>query len=453
MCITGLTIAFEAPFVRRITSVTVPSSFANKPETIPFLVTQRVDNRRRQRYEGIRAFEIASPKRLSIVEIEITTNTTSGTMIRIALPSLFFERGKLLAAVSGVAFAANLVLMQAGLYFGFQKSATSVISRVGGDLWVMARGTALVDFADPLSAGVGDLVRALPCVDEARAVIFSWATIRKPSGGIDNIQLIAAEPAPGTTLPWSLAAGLPSDLRAPSRIAVDAADLERLELPERAIGAPVELQDRTVYVGAVTKGIRSFTVVPYLFADLREARRILGFADGQATFWALDLEDPACASSVRASVEQHADLAVRDRREFEQMTSRYWVIGSGAGATLAFAALLGFVVGLVVVGQTLYSLTASRSRELATLKAMGASGRELAAFVLWQAGFLAIVGGAIGLACALGLQLLVAQLGLTVVLDTVVVGGGLGTIVVMCVLASLASVRSIYRLEAARVFE
>lgn len=374
-------------------------------------------------------------------------------MIRIALQSLFFERGKLLAALSGVAFAANLVLVQAGLFFGFQRSSTAVIARVGGDLWVMARGTALVDFADPLSPGVGDIVRALPCVERARPVIFSWASIRKPSGGIDNVQLIAAESRPGDALPWALAEGLPSDLRAPLRIAVDAADLSRLELPDRAIGAPVELQDRTVYVGAVTRGIRSFTVVPYLFAEPHEARRILGLADGQATFWAIDLEHPACATAVRASLERHADLAVRERGEFERMTSHYWVIGSGAGATLAFAALLGFIVGLVVVGQTLYSLTESRSRELATLKAMGASGRELATFVLWQAGFLAVVGGAIGLGCAFGLALLVLRIGLTVVLDATVIGGGLGAIVGMCALASLASVRSIYRLEAAKVFK
>ena len=374
-------------------------------------------------------------------------------MIRIALQSLFFERGKLLAAVAGVAFAANLVLVQAGLFFGFQRASTAVIARVGGELWVMARGTALVDFADPLAPGVGELVRAEPCVARARPVIFSWASIRKPSGGIDNVQLIAAEARPGRALPWALDAGLPSDLRAPMRVAVDAADLGRLELPPSAIGAPFELQDRTVYVGAVTHGIRSFTVVPYLFAEPHEARRILGLADGQATFWAIDLARPECAPAVRASLERHPDLAVRDRAEFEAMTSHYWVIGSGAGATLAFAALLGLIVGLVVVGQTLYSLTESRSRELATLKAMGASGRELAAFVLWQAGFLAIVGGLIGLGCAFGLKLLVLKIGLTVVLDGIVIGAGLGAIVGMCGLASLASVRRIYKLEAAKVFK
>jgi len=194
-------------------------------------------------------------------------------------------------------------------------------------------------------------------------------------------------------------------------------------------------------------------VVPYLFAGPREAGRILGLADGQATFWAIDLADRRCAPAVKAAIERQPDLVVRDRAEFEAMTSHYWVVGSGAGATLAFAALLGLIVGLVVVGQTLYSLTESRSRELATLKAMGASARELAAFVMWQAGLLAAVGGVVGLVWAYGLGLLVAKIGLTVVLDATVIGAGLGTIVGMCGLASLASVRKVIRLEAAKVFK
>jgi putative ABC transport system permease protein len=342
--------------------------------------------------------------------------------------------------------------VQAGLFFGFQRASTAVITRAGGDLWVMARGTQLVDFADVLSAGVGDSVRAQPCVARARPVIFSWASIRKPSGGIDNVQLIGVEAAPGRALPWSLAEGLPSDLDAPMRVAVDAADLDRLEIPEPAIGQRVELQDRAVYVGAVTRGIRSFTVVPYLFASPKQARRILGLADGQATFWALDLKDPSCAADVRKGIEARGDLVVRDRDEFEAMTSHYWVIRSGAGATLAFAALLGLIVGLVVVGQTLYALTEGRSRELATLKTMGASGRELAAFVLLQAGFLAAIGSVIGLVWAYGLKMLVAKIGLTVVLDSTVIVLGLGSIIGMCALASLASVRRVIKLEAAKVF-
>jgi hypothetical protein len=56
-------------------------------------------------------------------------------MLRIALRSLVHEKGKFVAALWGVSFAAGLALAQTGLYVGFRAMATSVISRVGGDLW------------------------------------------------------------------------------------------------------------------------------------------------------------------------------------------------------------------------------------------------------------------------------------------------------------------------------
>src|ERR1700722_8127765 len=56
----------------------------------------------------------------------------SARMLRIALRSLVHEKGKFVAALWGVSFAAGLALAQTGLYVGFRAMATSVISRVGG---------------------------------------------------------------------------------------------------------------------------------------------------------------------------------------------------------------------------------------------------------------------------------------------------------------------------------
>lgn len=374
-------------------------------------------------------------------------------MLRIALHSLFHEKGKLLAALSGVAFAASLVLAQSGLYFGFQSMATNVISRVGGDLWVMARGTQLLDFSDNLSAGTRAYVASSPCVESARGVIFSWATIRKPSGGVDNVQLIGVDPTGPKVVPWSLAEGLPSDLHGPMRVAVDSTDLSRLEIPADARGAEVQLGNRSVYVGAVTRGIKSFTVVPYLFAETRNAQRILGLAENQYTYWAIDLRDPSCKEDVVRAVERNPDLEVHTADEFREMTADYWILRSGAGATLAFSALLGLVVGVVVVGQTLFAITESRIRELATLKAMGATNGELVSFVVWQAAVLAVAGGALGGLFALGMQKGVAQIGLTMSLGPNVIALGIGSITAMCAIASLASVRKVLKLSAAEVFK
>ena len=55
-------------------------------------------------------------------------------MIRIALHSLLFERGKLFAALAGVAFAANLVLVQAGLFFGYVSMVDGIVVRMRAEL-------------------------------------------------------------------------------------------------------------------------------------------------------------------------------------------------------------------------------------------------------------------------------------------------------------------------------
>src|SRR6185369_11588578 len=90
--------------------------------------------------------------------------------------------------------------------------------------------------------------------------------------------------------------------------------------------------------------------------------------------------------------------------EFRRITESYWVYGTGAGAALLFSAVFSLVVGAVVVGQTLFSITKEHLKELATLKALGASRAELSAFVAWQASVLAVLGGSAGAAMAWALR-------------------------------------------------
>jgi putative ABC transport system permease protein len=373
-------------------------------------------------------------------------------MTRIALRSLMHERGKLAAALAGVAFAASLVLAQSGLYVGFQHTTTNVISRIGGDLWVMARGTRLLDQADNLSVGARRYVSSHPCVQHARGVVFSWVPLRTASGAADMIQLIGFEPGPGKVLPWRMAQGLPADLHAPMRVAAGRADLHRLELPDEAIGSKIQLANQNVFVGAVTEGIRSFTVAPYFFAEAYNAQRILGLAPDQFTFWAITLAHQACRDAVIRYIEAHPDLDARPLEEFVGMTSSFWLDNSGVGALLGFSALLGLIVGLVIVGQTLFAITDNHLRELATLKTIGASGRELVGFSFYQAGFFAVAGSALGVAIALGLKRLVAMAGLELVLSGGVLALGVGATFGMCAVAALASVRKVMRLEAGEVF-
>jgi len=372
---------------------------------------------------------------------------------QVAIACLVHDRTKFSSALAGVTFATLLVLAQVGVYQGFLDGASAIIRRVGGDVWLMARGTPVVEFGEQIAAGSRMAVMGHPCVERVRSVVLAWAAMRRSSGEFDTLQVVGFEPGARPLLPWSLRAGLPGDLEPPFRVAVDEADLHKLGLPHNPIGARLEVGGKTVHVAAVTTGIRGFTLQPYLFTTIETARRLTMVGEGRSTYLVADLKDPSCAASVIATAERRADLEARTTEAFATGTEAYWVTGSGAGAVLGFSALLGLVVGVVIVGQTLYSMTKDHQRELATLKAMGASSWELASFVAWQATLLAFAGGALGTILVFGLRRLLAGAGLKLVLSPGVLTIGYAAIVLMCSVASVGSVRKVILFEAAEVFK
>lgn len=370
----------------------------------------------------------------------------------VALSSLLHDRGKLVAAIAGVALAATLLLVQVGLFVAFLETSSAIVRRIGGDVWVMARGTEVVDNGETLSAGSRAAISARACVRSVRGVVISVATMRKPSGALDYVQIVGVEREQRPLVPWVLARGLVSDLRGPGRVAIDEHDLEKLALPADPIGHGIEVGGRVATVAAITHGIRSFALYPYLFAEIDTARWLSGSAEGQAQYWVAELESAACAESVIERVRVYPDLDAHTTGEFASMTERYWVFGSGAGGALAFCAVFSLLVGAVIVAQTLYSITKEHEKELATLKAMGATPGELVAFVAWQASLLAVAGGAIGATLAAVLQVVLSSEGIALSLNAQVWSIGAVAVTSMCALASVPSIRRVLTVEAAEVF-
>ncbi len=375
-------------------------------------------------------------------------------MHRIALRTLLHHHAKLAASLAGVAFATALMVIQAGLYDGVRGRASVLVDRIGGDLWVMARGTTMVDDSELLASGVDLGARASACVLDARPVIVSWLPYRTQSGARHTLQLIGTPHEPSDThamVPWSMGDGLPSDLRGPDRIAIDDGDLSRFELRAPLIGSHVELAGRRTTVAAVTHGVRNVSLIPMVFADIDTARQLAGASPVGATYWVLDLREPSCAAAIIADVEQDPDLRAMTRNELAHVTEEHVVTESGVGAALAFVALLGFIVGTVIVAQTQFSLVREHVKELGMLRAVGATRRELAAFVAWQSAFVAVVGGLSGLALALLVQDGLAGRSVEIAYSAGALLGGLAAVLVMCSLAGAVSLMSVLRLDVVKV--
>lgn len=366
---------------------------------------------------------------------------------------MLHNKARLAGALAGVTFASMLIVLQGGLYSGFRVTSSGLVHRLGGDVWVMMRGAPALDFAEPLSPGVRAQVTTHPCVTHARAVAMNYTRSQLPSGGVITVGLVGAEPrVDGRHVPWSMVRGLPSDLSSAPRATVDRGDFDKLELRGDPLASSILLGKERVRVAGITEGIRSFTLVPYVFTSLETARRVIGLAPGAASFWLLDLASPACADDVIRIVERNRGLQAFRAEDLARKTEDYWIGESGAGAVLVFGAALGLLVGAVIVAQTLFAMVSEHQRELGTLKALGASDREVVAFVAWQAVFLAVVGGLAGAAIASGLAALAAD-ALTIVMSQKVYAQSALTIGAMCIVASLGGLRKAMRVAPAEVFK
>lgn len=375
-------------------------------------------------------------------------------MLRIALRSLLFDRGKMFSALAGVSISATLAVAQIAIYYGFMETASAAITHTGGDIWVMAKGASVLDNAQPLSAGSRRLLASHPCVGRVRGFIIAFVPGSLGGGAEEGVQLVGVESVPDAPMPWSIAEGLPGDLADPLQISIDELDFAKLHVTGNPVGEKqISLGGLSSTVAVVTRGIHTFALAPQIFTNLVSARRMLGMKEGQAHYWIADLRNPSCVEDVRSFVRGHPDLEAKTTAEFAKITEDFWVGGSGAGAVLAFGAVLGLVVGCVIVAQTLYSITRDRLAELATLKALGATRGEIVSFVLWQSGLLALVGGTV----AIHLAFLIAWggrgAGIDLVVSPQVLAIGVGSVIAMCGLASVSSVRSVLALDAAEVFK
>lgn len=105
-------------------------------------------------------------------------------------------------------------------------------------------------------------------------------------------------------------------------------------------------------------------------------------------------------SAIRSQVK---DVLVLTHAEFIDHEKKYWQVNSPIGFLFGFGAIIGFIVGTVIVYQILYSDVSDHLPEYATLKAMGYSDAYLMSVLIQESLIMAVLGFIPGFLVALGL--------------------------------------------------
>jgi putative ABC transport system permease protein len=214
---------------------------------------------------------------------------------------------------------------------------------------------------------------------------------------MEDVWIIGSDPVTNLGGAWSFAQGCPSDLRRPYGISFDEVDIPKLGPLQQ--GDSLEVNGRQVRVVARTRGITGFITMPYLFSTLDTARELAPLTPGTCSFFLLKLRAGADVLETQLTAQRLLpDAAVYTPQEFASISQDYWMRRTGIGLSFGASTALGLLVGVLMVGQSLYALALDHVDEYATLKTLGADDRTICSVILVQAITLAIVGSLVGVA-------------------------------------------------------
>jgi putative ABC transport system permease protein len=373
-------------------------------------------------------------------------------MSLLALRNLFHDKIRLAVTLTGVVFAVVLIVIELGLFFGFTAATSCLIDHSQADLWVTSKSVPYLELGVPFSDRKLYQVKSVPGVADAEKFIVRGTRWNRLDGVQEMVQVVGFNPNGGMGGPWSLVEGGVQDLKTPDSVIID--EFYKKKLGVSHIGEVFEINGHRARVVGFTHGIRTFAPSPYVFTAFEHAQDYGPMRENQTTYVLVRAEPGANLEQVRRDISDRVkDVTVLTSPEFSRLTQKYWTLTTGAGIAVLFAAVLGLVVGFVIVAQTIYATTMDHLKEFGTLKAIGAPNSYVYKVILTQAVISAVIGYTVGIIVSSALVHFAQPVGTPILLNWWIVVITLFLTLFMCAGAALISINKVTHLDPAMVFK
>ena len=414
-------------------------------------------------------------------------------MASVARKNLFEDLPRFLVAQAGIMFAVSLVTIQNGILTGFIRSSSVLIDNSKADLWVASTDMIHLELTMPIALERMVQAEKVPGVELAEPLIFRNARWRDPvENKIHAVTVVGSDPQGQLFTPWNIVKGNLQDLKQPYTIMLDESKLKALKVHN--LGDKAKIGGLDARLVGITKGTQSIVSNSFVFTSLKTGNAYVNAPIKTQTFCQLEQDDVNCIQSyddakasnqpppepqplnladpisyvlVKAKPNQDLqelkqklmealpnDVEVHTREEMSNTMQNFWQKRTGVGFVLSLGAGVGFLVGMVVVGQILYSSVTDHLKEFGTLKAMGASDWVIYGIIIEQALWMAVLGYLPGMALCLGVASWAsATQGILILITPTSALGVLGLTVVMCVGAAFFAIQKVTKVDPAIVFK
>lgn len=380
--------------------------------------------------------------------------------IPLAWLQLVREKPRLVVALAGIGFADILMFMQLGFQSALYDSSTRIHQLLRGDLILMSPQARNLTYMDTFPRRRLYQAMSLSGVQSADALYINFVDWKHPqTRRKSSILVIGFDPE-----------------KSPLNLPDVNGNLDKLKLPDtvlfdqgsrgdyQATIAPVnqgktvatEIGDRKVNINGLFQIGPSFGADGNLITSDLNFRRI--FPRHQAGTVSLGLitlkpgTDPSLtAKALQANLPN--DVKVLTHQEFIEFEKGYWQKNTPIGFIFTLGSMMGFIVGVIIVYQILYTDVSDHMAEYATLKAMGYKTVYLLSVVFQEALILSLLGYIPGVALSTGLYALTrsaTNLPLFMVADRAI--QVLMLTIVMCAISGAIAIRKLAAADPADIF-
>ncbi|MGA0265794.1 MAG: ABC transporter permease DevC [Lysobacterales bacterium] len=368
--------------------------------------------------------------------------------------------GRLAVAVAGIGFAVLLIMMQLGFRSALFESAVRMQERFHYDIALFSPDSVFIVRPQPFS--IRRLYQALGDEDviEVSPVYIFPATWKNPWNN-ERRSLSAIGFSPGYDLIET--PGVDEQRHLLSK--QDTVLFDGLSRPEFGPVAEhiandqtlrTEVNDRLIEVAGTYQLGTSFGIDGSIMTSVDNWLRL--FPDRpreDIQLGLINLREGADANAARDRLKARLpqDVLVMTKADFVQRETDYWNAATPIGYVFAFGAIMGFVVGAIIVYQILFADVSEHLSEYATLRALGYPNRFLSGIVIQQAAILGVLGYLPGLGAVVWLySRAAAATNLPIYLTRERAVTVLVMTLLMCAISALFALRKVRRLDPAEVF-
>ncbi|MBD0362585.1 MAG: FtsX-like permease family protein [Coleofasciculus sp. C3-bin4] len=380
--------------------------------------------------------------------------------IPLAWLQLSRERMRLFVALAGIGFADILMFMQLGFRDALFDSAVTLHKDLQGEIFLISpQSTATIAMKSFPSRRLYQTL-GFDGVKSISPVYMDFALWKNPqTRGTRSILVLGFNPADNVLNVPGVASNLDT-IKMPDVVLFD--DASRPEfgpIPQefnQGKDVTTEVASRRIRVGGLfTLGASFGADGNIVTSDLNFLRLYPEREKGLIDIGIIKVEPDADIKEVLKNLKRNLpkDVRILSKEEFIAFEKDYWQTSTAIGFIFALGTGMGFIVGIVIVYQILYTDVTDHLPEYATLKAMGYKNSYLLLVVFQEAIILAILGYFPGLSLALALyNLTKGATNLPIVMSLARAVMVLILTIIMCCISGAIAVRKLQAADPADIF-